>query len=63
MTSGERACDEVNRIQAGKNYGWFIVTKGQHYNAARDTRQGPDGFVYLLTDETFGTVLKLEPGQ
>jgi len=134
---GPRGGDEVNRIQAGKNYGWFIVTKGEHYNAApsekshegmedpvlhwepsinpgnlifyngdkfpqwkgnlimgtmtksvlratfdtqgnptsqermltelnqrfRDTRVGPDGFIYLLTDETFGAVLKLEAAQ
>jgi len=29
----------------------------------RDTRVDPDGFIYLLTDETFGAVLKVEPGQ
>ena len=29
----------------------------------RDTRVGPDGFIYLLTDETFGAVLRMEPGQ
>jgi glucose/arabinose dehydrogenase len=29
----------------------------------RDTREGPDGFIYLLTDETFGAVLRVEPGQ
>ena len=28
----------------------------------RDVRQGPDGFVYILTDETLGRVLRLEPG-
>jgi glucose/arabinose dehydrogenase len=28
----------------------------------RDTRSSPDGFIYLLTDETFGAVLRLEPG-
>jgi glucose/arabinose dehydrogenase len=27
----------------------------------RDVRVGPDGFVYLLTDETDGAVLRLEP--
>ena len=27
----------------------------------RDVRQGPDGFVYVLTDETAGAVLKIEP--
>ena len=27
----------------------------------RDVRMGPDGFIYLLTDETQGTLLRLEP--
>jgi len=27
----------------------------------RDVRQGPDGFIYLLTDETPGALLKIEP--
>ena len=29
----------------------------------RDTREGPDGFIYLLTDETFGAVLRMEPAK
>ena len=134
---GPRGGDELNRIEAGKNYGWILVTHGQHYNndpvvrgaegvpgmtdpvlywvpstnpgnivfytgnelpgwrgnlllAAmsralvritfdgagkpagqerllsdlgqrfRDVRQGPDGAVYLLTDEQAGAVLKIE---
>ena len=28
----------------------------------RDTRVGPDGMIYLLTDETGGAVLRVEPG-
>jgi glucose/arabinose dehydrogenase len=28
----------------------------------RDVRQGPDGFLYLLTDEDAGMVLRIEPG-
>jgi glucose/arabinose dehydrogenase len=27
----------------------------------RDVRQGPDGFIYLLTDETEGAMLRIEP--
>jgi glucose/arabinose dehydrogenase len=27
----------------------------------RDVRSGPDGFVYLLTDQSNGSVLRLEP--
>ena len=29
----------------------------------RDTRLGPDGNIYLLTDETAGAVLRIEPGK
>jgi glucose/arabinose dehydrogenase len=138
---GPRGGDEVNRIQAGKNYGWILITNGNHYNAEpvklgansvagyedpvlhfepsinpgnllfyngdkfpawkgsllmatmtkslfratfdaqwkpvtqerlltteinqrlRDIRLGPDGNIYLLTDETAGTILKIEPGK
>jgi glucose/arabinose dehydrogenase len=27
----------------------------------RDVRQGPDGFLYVLTDEKDGAVLRIEP--
>jgi len=29
---GPRGGDEVNRIQKGKNYGWILITNGNHYN-------------------------------
>ena len=28
----------------------------------RDVRQGPDGYLYLLTDESNGRILRIEPG-
>lgn len=134
---GPMGGDEVNLIKKGANYGWILVTHGEHYNKApsekthegmeepvlhwepsinpgnlafyygdkfprwkgnllmatmtrsvlratfddkgnptgqermltdlkqrfRDLRVGADGNVYLLTDETFGAVLKMEPGK
>jgi glucose/arabinose dehydrogenase len=29
----------------------------------RDTRVGPDGYLYLLTDEPAGALIKVEPGK
>jgi glucose/arabinose dehydrogenase len=31
-------------------------------NRIRDVRQGPDGYIYLLTAENDGALMKLEPG-
>jgi aldose sugar dehydrogenase len=27
----------------------------------RDVRQGPDGYLYILTDEDHGALLRIEP--
>jgi len=35
---------------------------GDLYERIRDVRQGPDGFLYLLTDNPDGRVLRLRPG-
>jgi aldose sugar dehydrogenase len=139
---GPRGGDELNRIEAGKNYGWILISQGAHYNdeptklgekgiagyvdpvyawgvsgnpgnlifytgkafpawkgnvfvatmarqdqgldritldkqgnfvarevlltdlkqRMRDVVQGPDGLIYIATDETAGAILKLEPG-
>jgi glucose/arabinose dehydrogenase len=134
---GPRGGDEVNIIEAGRNYGWPVITYGREYSGAevsplteapgmeqpviywvpsiapsgmsfysgeafagwrgnvfvgalagqhlrrlvvegrevvhqevllqgqlgriRDVRQGPDGFLYLLTDARNGALLRLEP--
>jgi len=36
--------------------------KGELKRRVRDVAQGPDGFIYLLTDEPEGQVLRIEPG-
>ena len=134
---GPRGGDEVNIVEAGRNYGWPVITYGREYSGAevsplteapgmeqpviywvpsiapsgmsfysgeafagwqgnvfvgalagqhlrrlvvegrevvhqevllqgqlgriRDVRQGPDGFLYLLTDARNGALLRLEP--
>jgi glucose/arabinose dehydrogenase len=36
---------------------------GELTQRIREVKPGPDGFIYALTDETFGAVLKIETGQ
>ncbi|MDP3834640.1 MAG: PQQ-dependent sugar dehydrogenase, partial [Hydrogenophaga sp.] len=137
---GPQGGDEINRPEAGKNYGWPVITYGENYGGGtigegltskagleqplhywkpsiapsgmafvksdrygkdwqgsllvgslkfrylarlvldgervlredkllpdlgqrvRDVREGPDGLIYLLTDERDGQLLRLKPG-
>jgi glucose/arabinose dehydrogenase len=34
---GPAGGDEVNLIEAGKNYGWILITQGEHYDGAQKT--------------------------
>ncbi len=36
---------------------------GELKQRIREVKPGPDGFIYALTDETFGAVLRIEPGR
>jgi glucose/arabinose dehydrogenase len=38
-----------------------VLLKGVLNERVRDVEQGPDGFIYLLTDEDNGKLLRLEP--
>ena len=46
--------------EAGEELGreWLLKEIGKRI---RDVRQGPDDFIYVITDETDGALLKLEP--
>ena len=32
------------------------------HQRVRDVRQGPDGLIYILTEEDDGAVIRIEPG-
>jgi glucose/arabinose dehydrogenase len=38
-----------------------VLLKGVLNQRVRDVEQGPDGYIYLLTDEDNGKLLRLEP--
>jgi glucose/arabinose dehydrogenase len=43
---GPRGGDEVNRIVAGGNYGWMLITQGEHYNDQdKLAAGGVEGFI------------------
>jgi glucose/arabinose dehydrogenase len=57
---GPRGGDELNRIEAGKNYGWLLVTHGNHYNGdpiARGAEKIPG-----MTDPVLYWVPSTNPG-
>ena len=35
LSHGAKGGDEVNRVEAGKNYGWPAISYGRHYNGGR----------------------------
>jgi glucose/arabinose dehydrogenase len=48
---GPRGGDELNRIEAGKNYGWLLITQGEHYDGAEKAlgSSGVEGYVDPVT--------------
>jgi glucose/arabinose dehydrogenase len=62
LFSGGLQSRDVRRIRLdsqGRVVGEEAIEVGRRI---RDVRQGPDGFLYLLTDETPGLILRVEPG-
>lgn len=48
---GPAGGDELNRIEAGKNYGWILITQGEHYNGDEKAlgSGGIEGYVDPVT--------------
>ena len=47
-------------LPTGGSRGTLFRDLGQRI---RDIRQGPDGLLYVLTDESDGAVLRIEPAE
>jgi glucose/arabinose dehydrogenase len=59
--AGGLKSQDIRRIDlddAGHVKGQFALRIGQR---VRDVRQGPDGLLYVITDETNGSLIRLEP--
>ncbi len=59
--AGGLKSQDIRRIdldEAGKVMGQSALRIGQR---VRDVRQGPDGLLYVLTDESNGSLIRLEP--
>jgi len=61
LLSGGLVSKDVRRVELdaqGNAVGQESILVGDR---VRDVRQGPDGFVYVLTDEDDGRLLRIEP--
>jgi aldose sugar dehydrogenase len=61
LFAGGLVSQDIRRVDldaAGQVVGQQSIRIGQR---VRDVRQGPDGFLYVLTDEEAGKLLRLEP--
>jgi len=59
--AGGLKSQDIRRVEldkAGNVIGQYALRIGQR---VRDIRQGPDGMLYVLTDESHGSLLRLEP--
>ena len=60
---GGLASQQVSRLEMDGNrvVREEVLLKGVLNQRVRDVEQGPDGFIYLLTDEDNGKLLRIEP--
>jgi glucose/arabinose dehydrogenase len=61
LFAGGLKSQDIRRIDlddAGRVIGQSALRIGQR---VRDVRQGPDGFLYVITDESNGSLIRLEP--
>jgi glucose/arabinose dehydrogenase len=60
---GGLASQQVSRLEMDGNrvVGEEVLLKGVLNQRVRDVEQGPDGYIYLLTDEDNGKLLRVEP--
>ncbi len=61
---GALAARNVVRLRMGKDTGFFIEDERMFVplkKRIRDVREGPDGLLYILTDEEAGELLRVRP--
>ncbi|MGD8951186.1 MAG: PQQ-dependent sugar dehydrogenase, partial [Desulfobacterales bacterium] len=61
LLAGGLKSQDIRRIDLdadGRVVGQSALRIGQR---VRDVRQGPDGLLYVLTDESSGSLIRLEP--
>jgi glucose/arabinose dehydrogenase len=60
---GGLASQQLSRLEMDGNKvtSEEVLLKGVLNQRVRDVEQGPDGYIYLLTDEDIGKLLRLEP--
>jgi glucose/arabinose dehydrogenase len=61
LFSGSLAASDVRRIALDKDGKVLQIERLDIGKRVRDVRQGPDGYLYLLTDEVKGKLLRIMP--
>jgi glucose/arabinose dehydrogenase len=61
LFSGGLASRDVRRIDLDDQGNVLGQAQIQVGRRVRDVRQGPDGYLYLITDETNGELIRIEP--